>query len=200
MSAIVYRIVCAPTGAWYIGITKRAVAKRMSDHRASARRGSDAHLHRAMRKYGFGAFAVEILEDCTDFEVAKASEQRWIALMRPALNMTAGGDGRNGPLSEHAKARMRGRHWSEESRRRFSEYCKRRGAPMQATLAAAKANLGKPMSEARRLAQRAAFKCTEATRAKLAQSQTGRVYTAESRAKMSASARARHARERAENK
>lgn len=200
MAAYVYRVTCTLTGDAYIGITSRTVAARWKGHRSYALGKSCwTHLHRAMRKYGIENFSVETVETCESFEAAKRAEIAWIAAERPAYNMTPGGEGRRGPVSETGKANMRGRSWSPEARAAFSEWCKKRGAPLHATQAAALANKGRPMPLEQRQAASRNFKCSEETRAKLAAAQMGRVYSAESRAKMSASAKARSARSRAES-
>jgi group I intron endonuclease len=189
MTAIVYQITCTVNLKSYIGITCRGLQKRWADHRASAKSRPTTKLHWAIRKHGVEAFEVSILETVTDFEVAKAAEVRWIETLKPAYNMTSGGDGTRMPRGP----------WSAERRAAFSAMCKARGAPMHATRAAALVTKGRPMPEAQRLAASRNFKCSAETRAKLAASQTGRVYSAESRAKMSASAKKRRARSRSES-
>jgi len=72
----VYCLINLVNGKRYFGLTKRLVQARMAQHQGEARRGSPRLISRAIRKYGWGAFAVEIVaegltqEEACDLEVS----------------------------------------------------------------------------------------------------------------------------------
>ena len=108
---IIYKVVCVITGDFYIGKTIQRLERRFQRHLLDARQGRQTHLCRAIRLYGEAAFSIEIVEETTDD--LSARERHWIAALRPAYNMTAGGDGGDTSHSPNYKAalahrRMRG--------------------------------------------------------------------------------------------
>jgi hypothetical protein len=62
MSGSIYAIVHTETGNEYVGMTRKRVDGRFSEHVKDARNESQTHLHRAIRKYGAEAFSVFVLE------------------------------------------------------------------------------------------------------------------------------------------
>jgi group I intron endonuclease len=102
-----YRLT-SPSGRRYYGITKDW-RERFAEHAASAKSGSTL-LAKAIRKYGWGAFTVEVLGNGSR-EIVKQLERSAIAVdntMAPhGYNLTAGGDGTVGY-----------RHTPEECQRR----------------------------------------------------------------------------------
>jgi hypothetical protein len=61
----------------YVGKTTRSIQRRWQDHLAKSRSGSLTHLHKAIRKYGAGAF----LNPC-DFDITTEAELNdWEMLM-----------------------------------------------------------------------------------------------------------------------
>jgi group I intron endonuclease len=96
--AIVY-VHTAPNGKRYVGQTSRGDS-RWHDHVRQASLGSDTAFHRAIRKYGADAFTREVLERMTTEAGAKRAEQLWIARLETRVpqgyNLTDGGDGRTG--------------------------------------------------------------------------------------------------------
>lgn len=118
-------------GKVYIGITRRPLRLRVSQHksRASTGRGS-GYFHIAIRKYGFGAFEWSVLESCASIEDLQAAEIKWVKAYRSTergmgYNRTDGGSGVSGyQFSDEAKqkisAKMRGRLVSTETRQKLS--------------------------------------------------------------------------------
>lgn len=88
----------SPSGKQYVGWTASTVERRWSQHVDSARRGSSAPFHRAIRKYGAGSFTHEVLELCDSDSAAQRAERQWIARRGTygdgGYNATTGGDGR----------------------------------------------------------------------------------------------------------
>lgn len=104
----IYRITNTLTGDFYIGKTITSVNKRWTRHKHDAmKKNSHHHFHRAIRKYGVESFLVEVLETSPASTISER-EIHWIAELKPAYNMTMGGDG------------LLGWKHTEESRRRMS--------------------------------------------------------------------------------
>jgi group I intron endonuclease len=113
----------------YIGITTKTVARRWTNHKADAVSGSQKALHRAIRKYGVGAFLVETIATGLTPKGLRELERGLIVQYGTrspkGYNMTDGGDGAAG-LTHSAAAREKistsgkGRIVSEETRRKMS--------------------------------------------------------------------------------
>lgn len=92
--SIVYKATNALNLDFYIGLTCQYLCQRRSKHRALAlNKNSPTHFHRAIRKYGWESFSFEVVAEFKNYDDAKAEEIRLIAELRPAYNMTKGGDG-----------------------------------------------------------------------------------------------------------
>lgn len=94
----VYVITNLVNGKQYVGKARNA-RKRWWDHCVRATYGSTQAVHCAIRKYGRGAFVVEVLERVADEAGAFEAERRHIARLRTTevgYNMTAGGEGCSG--------------------------------------------------------------------------------------------------------
>lgn len=94
---VVYKIT-SPTNRVYVGKT-HDLRKRINAHKAAARRGSAVILHSSIRKYGWDAHMLEIIEEVED-EMLNERETFWIAELKTyhhenpmGMNMTQGGDG-----------------------------------------------------------------------------------------------------------
>lgn len=100
----------SPSGKSYIGITTGRLINRMHRHRAATNAGSQYSIHNAIRKYGFKAFTVEVLDEETDIEKLNKLEVVAIAehgtLYPAGYNLTIGGDGVAGPHSAERTRRM----------------------------------------------------------------------------------------------
>ncbi len=68
------------SGRRYVGITKRTMWQRWSQHCAQAKssKGGRWHFPNAIRKYGKDAFSHQILEVCASLEEANRAEDAWI--------------------------------------------------------------------------------------------------------------------------
>lgn len=90
-------LITSPTGKQYVGITTLTVNRRMTGHRTAARQGSPYPLHAAIRKYGFDAMQVEVLNDGCDLAELHTLEVETIAKLNTeapnGYNLTAGGEG-----------------------------------------------------------------------------------------------------------
>lgn len=96
----IYRHTHIESGRHYVGLTSRTMERRWSDHLIQAKRLKDerrSHFAAAIRLYGKNAFFHEVLEVCSDLEVANLAEECWIELFEtrnPAkgFNLKRGGD------------------------------------------------------------------------------------------------------------
>lgn len=106
--AAVYSITHAETERQYIGVTSRCVETRWNEHRFEARRQRHGtHFYRALRKYGPEAFDFKVEATLPTFDEAKIAERILIAMLNPAFNITAGGDGMLGYRhTAESRARM----------------------------------------------------------------------------------------------
>lgn len=86
----------APNGHRYVGLSARGIEVRWREHVRAANRGSAHVFHRAIRKYGSGAFAHELLERMTTEAGAKRAEQLWIERLGSqtpdGYNVSSGGE------------------------------------------------------------------------------------------------------------
>lgn len=119
---VIYLVTNEISGKSYIGKTKRAVEVRWAEHLDASRKGSTTVFHCAIRKYGEQAFSVRELATAETNSAASQLERLWIIALqtrdrRYGYNMTSGGDGVDtGVLSSG----MRGRHHSEETKRKIA--------------------------------------------------------------------------------
>lgn len=93
MSSI-YIIKNSKNSKTYIGKTIKPLPKRLKEHFWAADSGSKLHLHRSIRKYGKESFTISLLEEA-DIKILSDREMFFIKLLKPALNMTRGGEGGN---------------------------------------------------------------------------------------------------------
>lgn len=71
------------SGRRYIGLTKLTLLRRWNQHLQKAKgltKVSRSHFWNAIRAYGKDAFSHEIIEVCTDLDVANMAEDCWIEL------------------------------------------------------------------------------------------------------------------------
>lgn len=114
-------LVTSPTGKQYVGITTLTVNRRMTGHRTAARQGSPYPLHAAIRKYGFGAMRVEVLDNCCNLAELQALEVETVAKLNTqapnGYNLTVGGEGTTGHAvsDEHRDAigRCMSERWND---------------------------------------------------------------------------------------
>lgn len=73
-----------------MGYTSQSLEKRFAKHIQNARTGGETYLYRAIRKYGEHNFEIRCLQEDGSLE---SDESKWIELLKPEYNMTAGGEG-----------------------------------------------------------------------------------------------------------
>ena len=96
---VAYRARNLVNGKSYIGVTKQGLRRREMQHRQAAERGGKWRLHRAIKKYGQDKFVFEVIADFDgDYDLALVYEVEAIAKYKPEYNMSAGGEGKAGPL------------------------------------------------------------------------------------------------------
>lgn len=93
----IYKITNTITNKIYVGQTKRPIEKRLQSHLYEAKvHKDDMYLHKSMRKYGFEAFKVELLEEC-DIKTIYEREKYWIKSLNSkspnGYNQHDGGNG-----------------------------------------------------------------------------------------------------------
>jgi group I intron endonuclease len=134
----------SPSGKQYVGYSVRGAAERFRRHVRDARRGSAYPFHRAIRKYGEGAFECQVLVRCDSVYEARREEKIWIrrlgTLVPGGYNATTGGEGANFCASSLLKiaAAQRGKRKSFLARLRMSQYQRNRSAEHHANSVAAR--------------------------------------------------------------
>ena len=75
----IYRIICTPTGKFYIGSSKN-ILDRFKGHKRGLRAGvhHSSKLQNAWKKYGEEAFKFEVLEEVVDEKRLREIEQLYI--------------------------------------------------------------------------------------------------------------------------
>lgn len=137
---LIYRLTHRGSGKVYVGMTTMPLSLRMSAHRSAARKGRPQPISRAIAKYGFDAFDVEVLATAQTVEDLAALEQQLIAAHkatdpRHGYNLSTGGKGgsvgakRSEDYIARLRARMTGSTLSPDARQRLSDSAKARGAP-----------------------------------------------------------------------
>jgi len=182
LSSGIYQIINLQNGKFYIGSTRK-LRTRLREHFSDLRTGRhhSAPLQRAWNKYGEAAFSVKVLEHVEDLSQLIVREQAAFDSLSPEYNAckTAGSSlGR--PCPDSVKSTLsrllKGRVFSEETRRRISEGVRAHLAPSEKRQAISQRQTGRRMSEETRQ------KMSEA-----AQGRSGAKWTEERREKTSAS-------------
>ena len=107
---IIYQITNKLTNDFYIGKTKNP-KERFYKHKYNAiNNKSQAHIHRAMRKYGINNFIFSILEQVESLNILNEREIYWIDNLKPKYNMTKGGDGGDTSSSTNYKLAIKKVH------------------------------------------------------------------------------------------
>jgi group I intron endonuclease len=187
-SATVYVVTNTINGHQYVGVTRFSPEHRWSGHVDTARRRPKSYLHRAISKYGADAFRVESLASCLTRDTSGDVERQIIQRIRPHYNQTNGGEvttgRRGGPeVYQRVAEKNRGLRRTAATRAKQSAIKRARMASdptyraiaLQA-LARGRANVDQ---EKRIAASRAALKnrvWSAESRAKLSASRMGRVY------------------------
>jgi hypothetical protein len=169
-----YRITM-PGPRVYLGITTKTASERFGVHQYHARKGSRSLLHLSITKHGASAALVETLVVADDWKYLCDLERRAIAAFGTrapnGLNLTDGGDGASAGSAHHAgfkhspetKAKMSA---AKLGVKRSPEHC----AKISAALLGNKYTLGRTLSDAHKQA--------------ISASNTGKVWSEESRERM----------------
>lgn len=129
---VLYKLT-SPSGKAYIGISSKGLDARWAKHveHAMGKRSAGA-LYAALRKYGVDNFHREVLAEEADWgklcEMEKRAIQEHGTFSPGGYNMTVGGEGVLGPLSDKARANIsiaqRKRFERPEERKRLKEASK----------------------------------------------------------------------------
>ena len=174
---VIYLITNLLNGKKYVGQTTN-IKRRIQQHKCG-----ELYIDKAIQKYGWKNFKVEVLEECYTVEQLNEREIFWIAELNSKVpngyNLTDGGDGIVG-CSEETRAKLalasKGRKFSEETRAKIGLASKNR-RPNEETRA--------KMS----VAHKHRRPPDEKTRAKMSAAQKGHKLLAKSCAKISAAKR-----------
>lgn len=74
----VYKITNTENDRVYVGLTTGSLSKRWREHKSAAKTGSDKPLYRAMQKYGFDKFAIEVVHVAASAEEMREVELKMI--------------------------------------------------------------------------------------------------------------------------
>ena len=102
---MIYKITNTINSDCYIGYTSLSLEARFKKHWYNHKNGN-TYLYKAMRKYGFDNFSIEILQENGNLE---EDEDIWIGKLNPKYNMRAGGTGGDTSKSPNWKAGMENR-------------------------------------------------------------------------------------------
>lgn len=108
---VVYEIKCTISGKSYIGVTIRTLSRRWQAHVRNAHSGSQTALAFAIRKYGAENFAMTAIASCWDHDSLMATEQLIIVERKTrtpnGYNLSDGGRGTLNPSPQtRLKKRM----------------------------------------------------------------------------------------------
>ena len=180
MSATIYLVTNTINGKQYVGYTID-LEKRLSSHKSA---DTDTHFYRAIRKYGWENFDVDVIFEHDDEKWTLAVMEphfiAWYDTYHNGYNLTEGGEGALGRcVSEDTRSRigdaLRGKRKSDAHRKKLSDSLK--GKPS--------VNRGKKKPPR-----------TEEHKRKIAEANRGKKRSAESRRKMSEAAKRREAAKR----
>lgn len=95
MYGLIYLITCLVNGKKYVGVTTRSLKERLREHR-----NGNQCIDRAIRKYGWENFTVEVLEECNSKQELDERERFWIieldCKVPNGYNVADGGEGSAG--------------------------------------------------------------------------------------------------------
>ncbi len=192
------------SGKSYIGQSMRALNIRINAHRTAAARGSMLPVHCAWRAHGEPSIEVvcevDTQDDLHDAEIALIAS---LGTLSPSgYNVSRGGDtapSKNPEVAAKIAAKAIGRKWSEEKKLQLSdalrvrwqseEYQAKVSAGLRESFASpeAKEKLSKRSVKAWQERKESGWTMPESTKEKM----RGKVFTEETRAKMSAAAKGR---------
>lgn len=178
----IYLVTNRTTGDTYVGVTRGTLSARWRQHVYVANRGAVTRLHKAVVEHGPEAFRVEPIASCLRPEWAAAFEQEVIKALRPTYNQTNGGQFTVGKrvapeVVERIRVANTGQRRTPEQRAANSAAKKRQYAERPELRALMAHNLAKARAVVNEERRRAASSA----------SSKNRVWSDESRAKLSAS-------------
>jgi group I intron endonuclease len=91
-AGFIYIVTNKVNGKQYVGLTRKAVARRWSEHKTCAVIGKKTYLYSAIRKYGPDAFDVITYASVLNIEDLSCVERQIIQQLNPAYNQTNGGE------------------------------------------------------------------------------------------------------------
>lgn len=117
MQGKIYKITNDINALVYVGSTTRTLARRMNNHRTTARKEGKSALWRAMRELGIDHFKIELVEEfeCNTKEELRIREQYWIGQLDTLQN---GYNKYFACQSEEQKIARAGRHARYQERNR----------------------------------------------------------------------------------
>jgi group I intron endonuclease len=182
MNGIVYLATNKINGKKYIGLTKRSLDARWRQHVNVANQGAKTYFHRAIVKYGVDGFDIQPIVSALSLDYLAGLEQQLIIDLKPEYNQTNGGEvtiGRkyDDATKEQIRLKNTGKKRSPETRKMLSDIVKQRYVDRPELKAAATVQILKVRSNIDENKRRKAV--SEAAKKQL--------WTAESRAKLSAS-------------
>jgi group I intron endonuclease len=185
-AAIIYLVTNSINGKRYVGLTRFPVRDRWRQHVYNANYGLRTYLYSAMRKYGAENFSIQPIASCLSVETASLVEREAIRSLRPEYNQTNGGEFTSGKrvpreVVERITAKNCGLKRSKEHNQRMSEIKRRQYAQRPELKQAAIERL----VNARYLVDE------DKRKAAAARACRNRVWSEESRAKLSASCKGR---------
>lgn len=177
----IYVVTNTANGDQYVGLTTKTVVRRWSEHKTGARSGRKSHFYSAIRKYGIDVFQAQEFASALNKESLGVLEQIVIKQLRPVYNQTNGGEftfgKKHAPETiERIRQKNTGKKRTPEQRALNSAI----GKELWATNEEYRKNCLAALEKAQ--ANRNEEKRKEATR----KAHTGRRWTDESRAKLSA--------------
>jgi group I intron endonuclease len=121
---IIYKLTNLSNGKLYIGQTIKTWKQRKLSYNSAIKSNNNQRIVRALRKYGWEGFNVEIIDKASTIEELNTLEEHYIAkynTVREGYNTTNGGD--NGMCTDVHKQILKD-SWTEERRAAASERMK----------------------------------------------------------------------------
>ncbi len=185
----------------YVGVTSKTPEERLEQHKRDASRGSDCHLHKAMRRYGEKNYEITSLDTAKTKERAYELERDWIKRLGTyedwGYNMTLGGDTsptENPEIREKISETVagenhhyHGENLSEEHREKISVGLKGRERPQETRQKISAAHTNKEISQETRQKMSAAHmskELSEKHKRRISEALKGREFCEEHRQKI----------------
>lgn len=87
ITGAIYKIINNVNGDYFIGSTVKPLSAALRQHiYLAVRRGSNAPLHEAMRKYGEKNFSIELHYECDYYDNRVLQKEMFLLSLKPAYN------------------------------------------------------------------------------------------------------------------